>query len=224
MSTIIKALSRTSDAPDESIRHVAFNFSDMSVRADQYIEQVRAQAAQIIQDAQGQAEAIHQQAEQRGRQAALDAVEKMTDEKVAGYVQTVLPALQKAIDEIEHAKQAWLAHWQRTGVQVAAAIAGRVIRREIAKTPEITLDLVRESLELAAGSTEMRIHLNPGDVKRLGKQVTELTRRFQPLSPAEVIADPSVTEGGCRVETKFGTIDQQFESQLERIEEELAES
>ena len=41
------------------------------------------------------------------------------------------------------------------------------------------------------------------------------------LGDAEVVADATIERGGCRVETRFGTIDQQFESQLKRIEEEL---
>ena len=41
------------------------------------------------------------------------------------------------------------------------------------------------------------------------------------LGGAEVTADAAIGRGGCRVETRFGTIDQQFESQLKRIEEEL---
>jgi len=41
------------------------------------------------------------------------------------------------------------------------------------------------------------------------------------LAPAEVIADQSISRGGCRVETPKGAIDQQFETQLARIAEEL---
>jgi len=43
-----------------------------------------------------------------------------------------------------------------------------------------------------------------------------------PIGDADVASDPSLSAGGCRVETRFGTIDQQIESQLQRIEEELA--
>jgi flagellar assembly protein FliH len=43
------------------------------------------------------------------------------------------------------------------------------------------------------------------------------------LAGAELSGDPQISPGGCRVETQFGTIDQQFESQLKRIEEELTQ-
>ena len=66
-----------------------------------------------------------------------------------------------------------------------------------------------------------RIHLNPSDREALGDQVDLLTKELAPLATAELISNPSITPGGCRVETQFGSIDQQLETQLKRIEEEL---
>jgi flagellar biosynthesis/type III secretory pathway protein FliH len=48
-----------------------------------------------------------------------------------------------------------------------------------------------------------------------------VVRELAPLAQTELVADPQISAGGCRVETRFGVIDQQFESQLARIEEEL---
>ncbi len=104
---------------------------------------------------------------------------------------------------------------------MAGAIAARVIRHELRRQPEITLTLVREALELAAGSPGVRLRLNPDDHKALGAQVRALIDAMSALGDAEVTADAEISPGGCRVETRFGTIDQQFESQLQRIEEEL---
>ena len=140
----------------------------------------------------------------------MQAVEQMVQKQLA----TVLPALRQAVADIQHAKQAWLTHWEASGVHLAAAIAKRMIRSELTRQPEITLNLVREALELAAGSAEVRIHFNPDDHQALGTQVQVLMQEMSGLGSAEVIADAGVTRGGCRVETRFGTIDQQFEAQL----------
>ena len=48
-----------------------------------------------------------------------------------------------------------------------------------------------------------------------------LVQEMSGLGAVEMIADAGVSRGGCRVETRFGAIDQQFEAQLARIEEEL---
>jgi len=53
----------------------------------------------------------------------------------------------------------------------------------------------------------------------LGNAVQVLIQEMSGMGSPEVVADPAVTRGGCRVETRFGTIDQQFEAQLARIEE-----
>jgi flagellar assembly protein FliH len=74
---------------------------------------------------------------------------------------------------------------------------------------------------LAAGSPNVRLHLHPEDYQSLGVQVRSLIDAMSSLDDAEVVPDATVTRGGCRVETRFGTIDQQIESQLRRIEEEL---
>ena len=56
---------------------------------------------------------------------------------------------------------------------------------------------------------------------------THGTRRViiycQRILDGAIVADPEITTGGCRVETQFGMIDQQFEAKLERIEEELTQ-
>jgi flagellar assembly protein FliH len=141
---------------------------------------------------------------------------------VAAQVAPALTAIEQAGRELREAREQWLSHWQTEVVRLATAIAGRVVRAEIRRQPEITLSLVREALGLAAGSPNVRLHLNPEDYRALGVQVRSLIDAMSSLGDAEVVADAAVSPGGCRVETRFGTIDQQFESQLRRIEEELA--
>lgn len=200
---------------------VAFNFDDMTAQAKQYLDRVRIEAAKIVTQAQKDGEAIRRRAEQEGRQAGMALIHQATEQNVAKQMEAILPALRQAIDDLRQAKQSWLVHWEGAAVHVAAAIAGRVIRRELTRRPEISLTLVREALELAAGSPQVRIHLSPADHLALGQQIAVLTREMAGLGEVEILADPAITGGGCRVETRFGTIDQQIESQLARLEEEL---
>lgn len=222
MSPIIKFGSVAAEEAASSVREIAFNFDDMGSRANSYLDDVRKQAAKILEEAQSQAQAIRRMAENQGRQAAMQAVDQVMDEKVHQHMQTLLPAIQQAVTQIEQSKQQWLNQWQSSTVQLATQIAERVIRRRLESTPEIALDLVREALELAAGRSEVVLHLNPTDLENLGGQIETITRELGKLSAAQIVGDSSISPGGCRVETRFGQIDQQFEAQLARIEEELA--
>ena len=212
MTTIIRATDQ-----NRGIQGVAFNFDDMTAKANGYLDKVRSEAVAIVAKARQEAAVLKKQAEEEGHKAGMRSVEQFVEKQLT----TALPALKQAIQEIHDAKQAWQRHWEATAVHVAAAIAKRVIRRELSNDPTITLSLVREALQLASGSSQMRIHLSPTDHAALGGQVDMLVKEFSTLSEAELIADERITPGGCRVETKFGIIDQQIESQLKRIEEEL---
>jgi flagellar assembly protein FliH len=204
-----------------AVAATAFNYEDLTAQARRAVDVLRAeavkQAAKIVAEAQQQAEAIRRQAEQQGRQAAIDSARQLMRQEL----ETLLPALRQAISEIQHAKQAWVRHWEAAAVHVAAAIAKRVIRRELSQKPEIALSLIREALELAAGHAQLRIRINPQDHKLLGDEVEILVRELSGLAETELIPDPEITRGGCRVETRFGLIDEQIETQLQRIEEEL---
>jgi len=221
MASIIKSGSSREMPSGQSVQQVAFNFDDVAGRAHRYIEQVRKQAAQLLTEAKQQAEQIRKSAEEEGRQAAMAAVEQVLDEKVGQRMQTLTPALHAAVDEIQHARGAWLQRWQESAVRVATVIAERVVRREIEQQPEITVDLIREALELAAGSAEIVLRVSPKDMETLGSQVQQVVESLEHLAPAKVVADKEISPGGCRVETKFGSIDQQVEAQLARIFEEL---
>jgi len=212
MSTIIRAADS-----NHSTHGVAFNFDDMAVQADKYLAKIRSEAARIVVKAQKEAETIRKRAESEGRQAAMQAVDEMVQKQLT----KVIPALKQAVQGIQDARHAWLSHWEAGAVHLAAAIAKRLIRRELSQQPEIALTLVREALELAAGSSQLRILLNPLDFQSLGNQVRMLVDELSPHMETELAADADITPGGCRVETRFGVIDQQFEAQLQRIEEEL---
>jgi len=219
MSVIIKAGQRQGE--DHAVRSAAFNFNDMTGQADQYLDQVRHQAAAIIADAKQEAEQIRGRAQKQGRSLAMEAAGKLVRGEVDQQLESVLPALKSAVEEVRAAKQAYLTQWEKNAVHLAVAIASRVVRRELARQPDIPVELIREALQLAAGGGQMKLYLNPQDHKTLGDAVTQLATELADLAPADVLADPAISPGGCRVETRFGAIDQQFESQLARIEEEL---
>jgi flagellar assembly protein FliH len=216
MAGIIK-----SAGPLRSADGATFNFDDMAAKASQYLEQVRAQAAQILAQAGKDAVAIRARAEQEGKAGAQKAVEQLADQRVAQQMATLMPAMRQAVAGILEAKQSWLRNWEQQAVRTATAIAARVIRREVRQSPEITLVLVREALELAAGGAEVQVQLNPADHAALGQQVKQLISELTRVGSAQVVAVSQITAGGCRIETRFGAIDQQFEAQLARIEQEL---
>ena len=190
-------------------------------RGGDYLDQVRAAAAEIVAAAQAEAVLIKRRAAEEALATAHAQAEQIADEKLSQQVALLMPALREAAQAIQAAKAQWLAHWEQAAVAVSTAIAERIIRRELDRAPEITLALVKEALELAAGSPEVKLRMHPDDLEALGDRVGQLAAELARTGTAEIIADARIERGGCRVDTRFGSVDQQFSAQLARIDEEL---
>ncbi|MDA1053681.1 MAG: FliH/SctL family protein [Planctomycetota bacterium] len=220
MAGIIKA--GQLDRSATTLQSAAFNFEDMSDRAHSYLSVVRRQAEQILQNAQDEAAQIAAVAHAEGRQAALQEAQQSIGATLDQQLATLLPALQQAVQDIRHSKAVWLTYWESQTITLATAIAERVIRREVVNAPDITVDLIRDALELAMGAGQLTIQLSPQDYDALRDRAEGLANQLGKLGATNIVADPDVSPGGCRVVTEFGVIDETFEAQLARIAEELA--
>lgn len=200
---------------------IAFSFSDINDRAGQYVDQVRLEASRIMERAKQEAEALKRRAQEEGRQLALAAARKELAPLLDQQVQSSLQALKAAAAQLEHARLEWQRQWEGQAVHLACAIAARVIRRELAHDVDISPRLVREALEIASRGSRLKILLHPDEIDTLRPAVEEMLRELHGAE-GEVAADPAVGRGGCRIVTEHGEIDQRIETQLARIEEELA--
>jgi flagellar assembly protein FliH len=126
------------------------------------------------------------------------------------------------IDRLELAKQTFLQHWERSAVKIAEAIAAKAIDRQLPEMVDVPMRLLREALELGTGSTSIRIRLNQQDYDALKPQMDLLIQEMTRSVHTEIVGDISVSPGGCILETPQGIIDNQIESRLARIEQELS--
>jgi flagellar assembly protein FliH len=221
MATIIRQHESVEARSGRTVQGVAFNFEDMNDRANEYLETVRREAAKIVQQAHQQAEQVRRQAEVAGRSAAEQTAQRIFDEQMAEQLKSLIAALDRVVAETNDAKAAWLHRWEQSALAVAAAMAERIIRRELQREPEISLEWIREALQMAAGADDVTLCLHPADHTLLGSRARLLVQSLSGLAPTQVVADPAVSPGGCVVKTRHGRIDQQIESQLARIQEEL---
>ena len=215
-STVIK-----STGPHRPADALPFRFDEMDRHAATYLDTVRAAAAKIISEAKQQAGDVRKRAERDGHEAAVEAARRILDEKVTRQLETLLPALRQAVDSLAHARAEWLGAWENNVVHLATAIASRLIRRELSQHPDIPLSFIREALELASGSPQLTLRLHPDDQATLAPHIPLLISQVARQATTQIVADASITAGGCRIDTQFGSIDQQIETQLARIEQEL---
>jgi len=216
MAGIIKAAGHTDAAVKAPLK--AFHFDDVG---QSYLGRVRSEAAEIINQARKEAAQIKAKATEEGRQAAIQAAQASLKTRLDQHLAEILAALRQAVVQIDQSRHAWQQHWERHAVDLAAAIAQRLCRRELSRQPEISLAWIREALELAGTSAAVVVRLHPDDHASLAPHIDKLKSEMTGLGAVKIVADPTISAGGCRVETEFGSLDQQLESQLARITEEL---
>ncbi len=212
---------------------IVFNYDDLRQRCDEYIEQTRSQTRQMLVEAQREAEEIRRRAfeegHETGRRDGLSQADadierragEMAEQKAREMLQTTIPALQAAAEEISLERDRWRAHWEASAVELAAAIAEKLLRHELNRQPEVTIDLLRETLEIAAGSPSIRLRLHPDDLQLLGEHAEGVVRSMASCGDAELVPDLTIFRGGCVIETRHGIIDAKLETQLQRITSEL---
>ncbi len=220
MSAVIKT--DASRGPAFGAQLSTFNLEDIADEAKGYLDQVRAQAAEIIANANKVAESVRAQAHEEGQQRAWETAQSLANRQLSQQLDTLMPALGQAIEKIHELRAEFLGHWQRRIVALSVAIAQRIMRRELTEPARLTEKLIHETLEMAAGSAPIHLHLNPQDHETLKDHLPRMFQQLGSLAPSHVVPDPSVSPAGCIVKTEFGQIDQTVEAQLQRIEQELA--
>ena len=214
---------------------VAFNFEDLVQRGDAYIESVRKQVSEMLQQAESEVATIRSQARERGfeqgrqeglRQAA-ELIEKqaaeIADKTARDNLATTLPAMSAAAESLVIERDRWLTAWEATAVRLAAAIAERLIKRRLELNPELAREMIRSALQLAVGTPHIQLRLHAADAALLGGHAVEVVRALAACGDAQIVPDSSLARGSCVVQTQHGTIDARLETLLERIVSELLE-
>jgi flagellar assembly protein FliH len=163
-------------------------------------------------------------ADARQHQARLAALERETFAK--GYeqgeragleagsarVQAMLGRLAESIDGLARVRREMIRQTERQMVQLALAIAKRIVRREVALDRDLTATMARLALERLGDSTAVTVRLHPDDYAAIGEGADQWSR-----SHVTVVADRDVSRGGCIVESDFGAIDTSIEAQFHEI-------
>ena len=156
-------------------------------------------------------DAIRKQAFQEGLQAGREAAEKRLAEPAVKKA----AELTKLLGELSGYKAALRGEAEAELVELAFAVARRILRRELSVDPgavrALTLSCMREFP--AVGVKRVLVH--PEDLALVREALG---------SDVEASADPGVARGGAVLETDQGRLDARIESQLEEIALGLADA
>jgi flagellar assembly protein FliH len=188
-------------------------------------------AADITETAKQEAEAMIAAATEQANQLKLDAYDQGYRE---GHRDGLEQARQAIVDATNRAEQVTAAAAveaaetllasERQMVDIALAVARKILNREIALNVDTVLPIVAATLEKVRDQDLVTVRVSPEDLD----QVTGAKQQFQSQltqdATLSVIDDAGLKSGDCVIETAFGVIDARIDSQFEAIKSSLKEA
>lgn len=219
MASIIRRDQSKTAGQDE--RSSVFNFDDVAKRAETYLQGVKQKAAEILAEAESEAERIREKSRVEGLQQARKEANAGVKALVAEQMKVMIPNFQSKFDAIAAERDNWLHRWENDAIELSIKIAEQLTLREFEREPASVALLVREALEFISNSHQVEIHLNPKDRSMMSVELDNIVAGLRRVATVTFVEDPSIERGGCRVLSEHGEIDQQQSTRLARITEEL---
>jgi hypothetical protein len=133
----------------------------------------------------------------------------------AARLESTLTALENSVEELSNLRGRMMEETEEQLVALAAAIARRVIGREIAVDPEILLTLAAEGIDALGERDRVVVRFGFLDSEDLLSSMVDRLKRKAPR--CEVLQDPSLGPGQCIVESEFGQVDESVDSRLDNV-------
>jgi flagellar assembly protein FliH len=139
--------------------------------------------------------------------------ERSGAEAAAQRGEAILRRLTQTVEELATLRAEMIHQTERQMVQLALAIARRIVHREISLNQDLLIAMARVALDRLGDSAQVTVKLNPEEFDATG------AARVGQLGAAHVtvVSDPRVPRGGCRVESSLGTMDAGVDAQLQEI-------
>jgi flagellar assembly protein FliH len=196
-------LHRGSDAPPllyRSAGGVSRPAGEWTARAENHIDE---------REVQARVAAAEQRAYAAGEAAGASGAMKRATEQVT----PVLATLGRMIDELAKLRGNVRREAEAGTVELAMAVATRILNRELAVDPEAILGLVKSAGERLNMREIHKLRVSPQDFAVVDAQRARLNL---PAS-VQVVSDPSLVPGSAIFETARGEVDASIQTQLEEI-------
>jgi len=139
--------------------------------------------------------------------------ERAGNEASATRAEAMLRRLTHTLEDLVRLRSDMIRKTEREVVQLAMAVATRIVRREIGLDRELLVAMARVALDRLGDNASARIRLHPEDYAAVGR----LGSACVDGGAVQVVSDPGIHRGGCVVESDFGLIDISVDAQVEEL-------
>jgi len=192
---------------------IAWPRLERRVRSEEFGERRKELEMRMLKEMKEKALLIEKEAYEKGfAQGERDGLE-LAEKRL----ETAMGHLQNLIVAIGEERQKLFKTYEKEMVAMVLSIAKRIIRSELTTREDVIVATLREAFKQAIDQGKVVVHLHPLDYLYLSNHSEGLPVRAQDRAGVTLVEDPSVTRGGCLLETSYGEIDATFEGQFDQI-------
>ena len=185
--------------------------------ASRLSDEARKQAEEILAQARSAAEQIHLQARAEAIAKAGQRLEEALEETITEQVSAFEHARDDLLTQVRQRAEAQIAQIEVDLTGLIATMAAKVVRRKIEEEDGLVREVVRDTIAEAAGAKQFTVRICAADEEMVRAAQAELLRAADGAEELVIVADDSIEEGGCIVETERGRFDARISTQLELL-------
>ena len=103
-------------------------------------------------------------------------------------------------------------------LEISVDIAKKIIKKEVESDPQVLINTIVDVLKTVSKSEpKINIRVKPQAVQFIKDTLPNITYEYGIDAKVNIIADPSIEEGGCIFQTNNGIVDASIDTQLEII-------
>lgn len=133
-------------------------------------------------------------------------------EVAARQLQVVHQQLGQTLAQLVTLRESLTHRTEQQVVELALAVAARIVHRELSLDRELLLVMARIALDRLSDVAQATIRLHPDD-----EAAARGTRDSWPAGAVRIVADPSIRPGGCVVQTDCGIVDVGVDAQIKEL-------
>ena len=166
-----------------------------------------------IENAKAEANSIEKEAYAEGFKNG----ERQGFESIRERFEPILDGFRNAIFSLEEANRALSLSAEEQAVRLAMAIAEKIVHHEVRINKEVILEILRAALKKVSDHKKVKIRVSPDDLLLIQQSKPDFLDIQDRLATIAFEEDPSITKGGCVVETELGDVDARIEKQIQAI-------
>ena len=134
-------------------------------------------------------------------------------------IEPFISSLKEAVIQLNAIREETYQQIEKEVVELALAIAQKVICREISTDQETVVCVAREALAKIDDPGKIKIKMNPSDLQFINETKYQLSNLIDGVNNVTFEAEENIQSGGCIIETELGEIDARIEKQLQTVAE-----